>query len=212
MCTRYYMEMNPELRPIVEKAKRSGLGIRMIDKLGKPLKTEGEIRPTDMVPVLAPNQKGERHVFPMVWGYTFQGLSHPVVNCRIESAATKSAWKADWKSHRCVIPASCYFEWEHIPLANGKTKAGQKYIIQTTGSEMTWLAGVYRFQEYRGLQYPVFAVLTKPPTKDLERIHDRMPLILPESAIDDWIRPGNRPEDFLKADRGMELTLTAARG
>ena len=64
MCTRYYMEMSPELRPIVEKAKRSALTGRMIDRLGKPLKTDGEIRPTDMAPVIAPDQKGNPAVFP----------------------------------------------------------------------------------------------------------------------------------------------------
>ena len=41
----------------------------------------------------------------------------------------------------------------------------------------------------RDLKYPVFAVLTRAPTEELRKIHDRMPLILPESAIDEWISP-----------------------
>ena len=39
------------------------------------------------------------------------------------------------------------------------------------------------------MKYPVFAVLTRAPTEELRKIHDRMPLILPESAIDEWISP-----------------------
>ena len=50
------MELSPELRPIIEAAKRSALTERMVSKLGKPLKTEGEIRPTDMAPVIAPDK------------------------------------------------------------------------------------------------------------------------------------------------------------
>ena len=198
MCTRYYMEMSSELRPIVEKAKSSALSIRMVNRLGKPLKTEGEIRPTDMVPVIAPNQNGARTVFPMVWGYSIPGLNHPVVNTRVESADKKDVWKEGWRSHRCIVPASWYFEWEHLPLANGKTKTGQKYMIQPKGSEMTWLAGLYRIEEFRDLKYPVFSVLTREPTAELSRIHDRMPLILPSNAIDDWIRPDTKAEEIAK--------------
>ena len=29
-------------------------------------------------------------------------------------------------------------------------------------------------------------------------IHDRMPLILPEDLIDDWIKPETKPEELLK--------------
>lgn len=186
--------MSPELRPIVEKAKASGLASRMRDILGKPLKLEGEIRPTDMVPVVAPDSKGNRSVFPMVWGYTIPGLGRPVVNARIETAPQKEVWKEGWASHRCIIPASCYFEWEHIPAANGRMKTGDKYMIQRQGSDMTWLAGLYRIEEFRSLKYPVFTVLTKEPTEELKKLHDRMPVILPSSVIDDWIRPETKPE------------------
>ena len=194
MCTRYYMEMDPELRPIVEKAKGVSLTHKMIDKLGKPLKTEGEIRPTDMVPVIAPDSSGRRSVFPMVWGYTMPGLDRPVVNCRLETAPIKDVWKESWKSHRCVIPASWYYEWEHMTGADGKVKTGRKYTIQPAGEHMTCLAGIYRFEEYRGLKYPVFAVLTREAVGTLAGIHDRMPLILPSSAIDEWTKPDNKPE------------------
>ena len=44
-------------------------------------------------------------------------------------------------------------------------------------------------QKMQDLKYPVFAVLTRAPTDELRKIHDRMPLILPESAIDEWISP-----------------------
>ena len=33
MCCRYYMEMSPELRPIIEEANRSALKERIVNKL-----------------------------------------------------------------------------------------------------------------------------------------------------------------------------------
>ena len=97
------------------------------------------------------------------------------------------------KQHRCVIPASYYFEWHHYTDSKGKVRTGDKYAIQPCGSEVTYLAGLYRIEEMRDLKYPVFAVLTRTPTDDLRQIHNRMPLILPVSAIDEWISPDGEP-------------------
>ncbi len=198
MCTRYYIEMNPELRPIIDRAKASGLGVKMMEQLGKPVKTSGEIRPADIAPVIAPNSSGHRAIYPMVWGYSIPGLNQPVVNARIESASKKEVWRDGWLSHRCVIPASYYFEWEHIQTPGGKTAAGDKYTIQPRDCYTTWLAGIYRIEEFRDLKYPVFAVLTRDAAGDLRNIHDRMPLVLPSSIIEDWINPAFKPEELIR--------------
>ena len=99
---------------------------------------------------------------------------------------------------KTIIPASWYFEGEHITAAGGRTKTGAKYLIQANGSDMTYLAGLYRIQEYRDLKYPVFSVLTREPSKELRKLHDRMPLILPENIIGEWIDPAAKAEDMLQ--------------
>ena len=157
----------------------------------------GEIRPTDMAAVIAPNKRGERSVFPMLWGFYEESLHKPLVNCRVETARIKSLWSESWKKRRCVIPASYYFEWKHYADSNGKVKTGEKYAIQPRGSDVTYLAGLYRIEESRDLKYPVFAVLTRAPTDNLREIHDRMPVILPESAIDEWIDPDGEPSKIV---------------
>ena len=193
MCCRYYMEMSPELKPYVDEVKRSPLSSKMINILGKPLKTEGEIFPTDMVPVIATGKSRHQGVFPMVWGFDVKGLDRPVVNARVETAGTKPSFKDAWLTRRCIIPASYYFEWDHRP--DGKT--GDKYAIQPENCTITYLAGLYQMQEYRGLTYPVFTVLTREPSEELKKIHDRMPLILPHSVIQDWINPEKKAEDMI---------------
>ncbi|MBP3877480.1 MAG: SOS response-associated peptidase family protein, partial [Lachnospiraceae bacterium] len=60
-------------------------------------------------------------------------------------------------------------------------------------SEMTWLCGLYRIEE--GL--PVFVVLTREPGEEIRRLHDRMPLIMPEQLVNEWIRPDIDPERLL---------------
>ena len=108
-------------------------------------------------------------------------------------------WSESWKQRRCVIPASYYFEWKHYTNPNGSIRTGDKYAIQPRGSDVTYLAGLYRIEESRDLKYPVFAVLTRTPTDDLREIHDRMPLILPKSAIDEWISPSGEPNKVVDA-------------
>ena len=193
------MEMSPELRPIIEEANRSALKARIVDKLGRPLITEGEVRPTNIVPVIAPNRYGAGTVFPMVWGFTLPHSSSPMVNARVETASTKPTFKESWERRRCIVPASYYFEWEHlINAATGKAKTGDKYMIQPKGSAVTWLAGLYRIEDISGIQVPVFTILTREPSEEIRFIHDRMPVILPGDDIEKWIDPVSKPDEIIK--------------
>ena len=194
MCTRFYVEPDTEeIREIIAEVQRSQLSGKFI-KAGNAILTSGEIRPTNVVPVIAPSRAGRRTAFPMKWGFQIPGRSL-LVNARVETAAEKPTFKEAWEKHRCIVPASWYYEWEHLTGNSGQKRVGDKYMIQPKGSSMTWLAGLYRIED--GL--PVFTVLTKEPTEDLRRIHDRMPLILPEDRIDEWINPLTNPKDILYA-------------
>ena len=192
MCTRFYIEPdNDELRDIIAAVQRSQLSDRFI-KAGNAILTAGEIRPTNVVPVLAPGKTGNLAAFPMKWGFQIPGRSL-IVNARVETAAEKPSFKESWIRRRCIVPASWYFEWEHLIANNGQKKAGAKYMIQPKDSSMTWLVGLYRLEE--GL--PVFAILTREPAEALRHIHDRMPLMLPKDLINEWISPDAKPEDLL---------------
>ncbi len=188
MCCRYWADESPEFRAIVEEMNRSALVGRWQERTG--IKTYGEICPTDVAPVIAPDRRGNRAVFPMKWGFSGKSL---LMNARVETAASKPTFREAWQRHRCVVPASWYFEWEHLKGNDGRTRTGPKYMIQPKGSDMTWLCGLYRIED--GL--PVFVVLTREPGEEIRFIHDRMPLILPGEAVDEWIRPGAKPEELL---------------
>ena len=67
-------------------------------------------------------------------------------------------------------------------------------MIQPKGEEITWLCGLYRIED----NFPTFVVLTREPSPDTIAIHDRMPLILPSSRVEDWIRLGADPNEIMK--------------
>ena len=188
MCCRYWTDESPELRPIVEEMNRSPLMRKWQDKA--KVKSYGEIFPTDVVPVIAPNRSGLRTVYPMKWGYSGKSL---LMNARSETAAEKPTFRDDWARHRCIVPASWYFEWEHYPGSDGKKHTGDKYLIHPKDSAVTWLCGLYRIEN--GL--PVFVILTREPGETLRFLHDRMPLIMPDELVTEWIRPDRKPEELL---------------
>jgi putative SOS response-associated peptidase YedK len=194
------MENSPELKPYVDRAKASSLLKTIVPKLGRPMKTEGEIRPTDIAPVIAPSRKSQSPaVFPMAWGFTNprSDSGSPLVNARSETASQKPFWKESWTRRRCVIPASYYFEWEHCTASDGKKKTAQKYMIQPKDSAVTFLAGLYGFEERNGITVPVFTILTREPGEGIRFIHDRMPVVLPGDAARAWCNPGNIPEEII---------------
>lgn len=194
MCTRYALEKDlPELKDIIDSVSRSLLAKKFLETHARPIVTDGEIRPTDIVPVIAPNSKGVRTIYPMQWGYLNKEGKRTLFNARIETAGVKPTFKDSWQYQRCIIPASYYFEWQHFKSPDGKEKTGDKFAIQPAGYTVTWLCGLYRIEN----GYPVFVVLTKEPTVKLSQIHDRMPVMLPADKIDEWINPASNPADIL---------------
>ncbi|MBP0968536.1 MAG: SOS response-associated peptidase [Oscillospiraceae bacterium] len=193
MCVRFIMYSQPrEQDDIFSDVIQSSLARRFLEA-GSPVMTSGEIRPTNVVPVIAPDREGLRSVFPMRWGFRIPGRSL-IVNARTETAAVKPTFRDPWRQHRCAIPASSYIEWEHLTTPEGKTRTGDRFSIHPADEPVTWLCGLYRIED--GL--PVFTVLTRDPSESVSRIHDRMPLILPDKMIDDWIDPARRAEDMLE--------------
>ncbi len=198
MCCRYYIEPDEELLPFIEEASESSLAEQIAATLGRTLVTEGEVKPTDVAPVIAPRKSGAPRAFPMIWGFSLTHRSGSLFNARVETAATKPTFRDSWRQRRCAVPASWYFEWEHaIDPATGRKKTGHKYAIKPDGSHLTWLAGLYRMERRESIQAPVFTILTTEPSESVRFIHDRMPVILPADSIDEWVRPQSDPTHIL---------------
>ena len=193
MCTRFFIdESQRELQQIMSLAERNPLTDKFIRE-GHPLMTKGEIRPTNVVPVIAPNPEGKKTVYPMKWGFKDNEHGNILYNARSESAGFKPTFKELWKAHRCVVPSSYYYEWQHYKSSDGRTKTGDKYMIQPVNSEVTLLCGLYRIED----ELPVFVILTREPSGDLAEIHERMPVIIPKDKVTEWITPENNPAEVM---------------
>ena len=204
MCVRFFIDTHSdELDEIVEKARATKTGIKLSHLWG-PVK-DGEIRPTDIAPVIAPAPSGKPKIFAMKWGYSVPGKTTILFNARSETAAIRPTFKEDWLHHRCIVPASYYYEWEHLTDEKGRKKSGSRYLIQPKGQDITYLCGLYRVED----GYPYFIILTREPGEEISFIHNRMPLILPKEKIEEWTDPNSDPQRIIRcaltlmvADRG----------
>ncbi len=184
MCGRYYIaeeDTAEELRQIIEVLNRRYQG-------EVPLKTSGEVFPTDVVPVIANSRSMTPTPFAMRWGYTLPDRQ-PLINARSETASSKVLFSDGMAQRRCLIPASHYFEWEK----HGREKT--KYAIRPAQSDVLYMAGVYRIVAGK----PEFAILTREPAQSIAFIHNRMPVILPREVHTDWLNVNIRVAEVLQA-------------
>lgn len=193
MCTRFVIESNnPILKPYLVAARNSWLWTEFMNKDACRLVTSGEVNPSDMAAVIAPNKSGKKSVYPMKWGFKLEHTT--LFTVRFEDARSSKEFVEDWKSHRCIIPASYYIERKQIKLSSGEVKYGGDYAIQPTGSTVSWFCGLYRVQN----RLPYFVMLTRKSAKELYRINDRMPLLLPVKQAEEWVKPNAKPDELIK--------------
>lgn len=131
-------------------------------------------------------------IFPMAWEFTHQATPKPLANCRVETADKKALWRDSWYRRRYVIPASWYYEWgyslyedENRSMIEHRNTKKIKFAIQTEDSDITYIAGLYRYEEHSGMQVSMFSVLTREAAGTVKDIHDRMPVILGKDSLRD---------------------------
>ena len=123
--------------------------------------------------------------------------TYTMINARSETALEKPSFKKPLLQKRCIIPADGFFEWR-------KTAPSKiPYYIHSSTDDMLGLAGIYEFTEMENGQIiQSFAILTTTPNSLMQKLHDRMPCILPREKYSAWLDPalqdGGLIMEFLK--------------
>lgn len=105
------------------------------------------------------------------------------INARIETVATKPAFRSAFKKHRCLIPMAGYYEWSVSP-EDGKK---DPWFIHAT--EPLWAAGLWEDTSplLASDNLGTFTVLTGDSSGVSADIHDRMPVWLAPAQAEEWI-------------------------
>lgn len=148
------------------------------------------VAPTDPVAVIR-NDDGQRILTHHRWGlvpYWAKDLSigNRMINARAETVATQSAFRESLERRRCIIPATRFYEWQRA----GRRK--QPFtILRSDGFPMNFagLWAIWRDRE-SGETIHSCTIVTTTPNVVVARLHDRMPVVLSDEAVDLWLDPG----------------------
>ena len=184
MCGRYHLKWDADdehLRLLFDEIEQRYAHNPLLAQM----KT-GEIFPTNIVPML---QADGRAVLAR-WGYPkWDGKGH-IINARSETANERPMFKT---GKPCLLPASGYYEWTSPSHSKRKEKV---YFTAEHGGSL-YLSGLYRMN--REHQCPEFVILTRAADTGPDEIHDRMPVMIPWEASEQWCRHKDATR-FLQAD------------
>ncbi|HHV10098.1 MAG TPA: SOS response-associated peptidase [Clostridiales bacterium] len=176
MCGRYYIDDGTlEIKKII---------LEMNKKWDSPGIKMGEICPTNEAIILIA-KGGMMEPVISKWGFpNFKG-SGVIINARSETVFEKKLFRDSLVSRRCIIPASGFYEWN----------ANKEKIYFTPQEETTmYMSGIFNVfnNEIR------FVILTTGANSSISDVHNRMPLLLSDSQLEEWLFNDTQTQKILK--------------
>ena len=110
----------------------------------------------------------------MHWGFPQYQKKGLLINARAETALERKTFRESVLHRRCVIPARHFYEWDSDK---------NKVTFFREDRPVLFMAGFYnRFQDDER-----FIILTTQANASVNPVHNRMPLVLDESELEDWV-------------------------
>jgi putative SOS response-associated peptidase YedK len=181
MCGRYTLASRAE---VIEER----FGVPVPPTLPKRF----NIAPSQLILAVRDNPgSGERELVALQWGFVPFWADDPdigsrMINARSETAATKPAFRASFRSRRCLIVADGFYEWQ---ARNGKK---QPYYVRLKSGLPFGIAGLWDHWDKQGEPIESCTILTCDANEPMSGIHERMPVVIPPESFGVWLDPGNR--------------------
>jgi putative SOS response-associated peptidase YedK len=153
------------------------------------------VAPSQHCPIVRINSSGERVLSLAKWGlipsWTRGKPKMQPINAKSETAATSGMFRQALERRRCLIPVDGFYEWQ------GSKPQKQPYFIHRKDDGMFAFAGLWERWRADENSEPIdtFTILTTEPNELMRPIHNRMPVILDQSALDRWLNRDNKASD-----------------
>lgn len=123
-----------------------------------------------------------------------------MINARSETVAEKPSFRKPFKSQRCLVPATGYYEWKELPESRPTKKVKVPMYFTINDGELFSFAGLWdRWQRFDGKEVISFTIITTEPNDLSAPIHNRMPVILNQEDEESWLDPTNEDTEQLTA-------------
>jgi putative SOS response-associated peptidase YedK len=198
MCGRYVSVSSPTIlaeRFHVEEVRTGANG----ENYPEP---NYNVTPRADVPAVA-ESRGRRVLDIVRWGLVPSwaksvAAGDKMINARAERLLSSNAYKRAFERRRCIVPADGFYEWQTIE----GLKQRQPWFISRRDREPLAFAGLWSVWHDRALgddapRIRSCTIVTTEPNELMRDVHDRMPVILPESEWDTWLDAENHDVDAL---------------
>ena len=195
MCGRYLVTTEGEIleyREIINEVNE-----RYKDTPALEAMASGEVFPTNIAPVLVPDQD-RPHPMLMKWGFPKWQGSGVIINARSETALDKKMFRLPLMKRRCAIPSAGFFEWRQ------EQDKKVKYLFRMPDTKMLYMAGFA--DTFTGTDS--YVIVTTQANEWMAPYHNRMPLILTPDNVSNWLYDLPFALDYLHAP--CEAQLIAA--
>ena len=124
------------------------------------------------------------------------GQSH-AINARSESIHEKPTFRDAFRTTRCLIPATGYYEWA---TSLGKYPPKQPFYITSGDGSPLSIAGIFStWRSESGQEIQSASIITQEAVGELATIHSRMPVFMERDCWQEWLDPKNREIHLLQA-------------
>jgi len=161
------------------------------------------VAPTQPVLAVRASKTREREAVWLRWGLVPHWAKDlkklpQLINARVETVASKPSFRTSFERHRCLILADGFYEWKPGPRKRGSKTP---YFISLLGGEPFAMAGLCAYwsppDTEEGSAISSCTIITAPANAALEKLHDRMPVILRPEHEAAWLDPERREPDAL---------------
>jgi len=190
-------------------------GLRNRFGIGESLRIEPRfnVAPSDDVVAVTTDRDGAPRGELLRWGLVPHWAKDPsigarMINARAESVAEKPAFRDALKTHRCLIVADGFYEWQP---REGARKL--PWWITRADHAPFAFAGLWSTWRPAPDVEPLRSctIVTTAASASLSAIHPRMPVILPPDAESAWLAHDTPREDLLGLLVAVPDAGTAAR-
>jgi putative SOS response-associated peptidase YedK len=120
------------------------------------------------------------------WAKTVKDADkYSMINAKAEEIAEKRSYKAAFQKRRCIVPVSGFFEWKRSESKK------RPYAIHLKDEPIMSLAGIWEHwvSPLDGDVVDSFAIVTVEANSFMNKIHNRMPVILDQQDEESWLNP-----------------------
>ena len=160
------------------------------------------IAPTQSVPAVRVAEEGRRTLVMLHWGLVphwakERAIGNRMINARCETLAEKPAYREAFRRRRCLVLADGWYEWQAAP--GGKLP----WFVRLRDPSPIAFAGLWeRWKDPAGELLESCTIVTTDASESIKKIHDRMPVVLPEQSWDRWMDPAYSDTDALSKTLG----------